>query len=230
MIATYKTLLLPDVDSYKLGSRTVKNTVAALAGAKANMLKAANETFATEIASAAALTGLKKEFFLPFGQHETQWRNVLNSAGSSASGPMQVMPGTVEMSILQTSSFMSADCRTALVRLLGPTRGNGYLKPGLSIKKARNNYGRITKQELLQKPELSILGACLNLAYLCRANVRAGQIDIIRVLLQYSEGDKFIVANTPTLQLKEIKLRHSAQSYNYVISMVGKNGLMTAFS
>jgi soluble lytic murein transglycosylase-like protein len=206
------------------------NTATALAKAKANMDNAIANKFATAIAKAERLSGVPKEMFVPFMQHESECQNIPNARGSSARGPMQVMPVTAVDSICICNKWISAECKAEITRMIGAKRANGYFKKGMDGSTAIKKYGGISAAELLANPELSILVACLQIAFLLRrhTNTSTGQIDICKVLAQYAQGINFkVIGNTPEQVLTYCRIR--PQAYNYIISMVGKNGLMTAY-
>jgi hypothetical protein len=203
-----------------------------LQSAKANMQNAINGKFATEIADAERLSGVPKEIFMPFMQYETECRNVPNAHGSSARGPMQVMPQTAVDSICMAKRFISPEARAKIAQLIGSKRANGYLKPGMDGSTAIKKYGGISKEELLASPELSILVATLQLAFLLRrhTDLATGKINIAKVIAQYNQGINFkVIGNTAAQVLLYCRIR-KPEVRKYIIALVGKNGLMSAFA
>jgi len=158
-------------------------------------------------------------------------QNVVSSAG--AVGLMQLKPMTandtiwIENSKTRLTSLEKTVIRKYIGNRLDAILSMKYLNHKLKI----NNYSgnAITKNDLLQPYFNLIIGAIL-LGLLIDQATNKGQLRFENVLLRYNQGYFFTPkGNNFDEVLANVKSR--TEAYNYLLKMVGKNGIMeTAIS
>lgn len=196
-----------------------------------SIMEAGYLRFKDEIDKAVRLTHVPREILLPFMYVETGGKmlNVRNKH-TSATGLMQLMPNSVADFLCVNKKRISPELKAVLVSHLGEKRVNGALIPGMDGTTAMNRYGKYTREDL-DNPEVNILLGALALRYYIDGNTHNGVIDMERVVIKYNRGmNTKVVGNSPATVLAYCRLRYGSEVTNYIISMTGKNGLLSAFA
>ena len=153
--------------------------------------------------------------------------NIVSTAG--AVGLMQLKLQTAHDTLVQENNLkrLSTTEKTILKKHLGSRLASILSQKYLGQKLQSNNYtgNVITKSDLLI-PEFNILVGSIYLGLLIDQHEEKGILRLDKVILRYNQGYFYEPkGNNINETLSSVKIR-SKEAYDYVLKVVGKNGLL----
>ncbi len=188
-----------------------------------------------EIDQAVLLTNVPRELILAIIFTESSGVPNLSVPPVSATGLMQLTPGTADGMIFieKSKGRLSAQEIAICHKYLG-ARLNGILQQKYLMHKiaANHNTGRTVTVADLKNPEFNILVAAITLGLMIDDFTEGGVVRLDKVHLRYNQGWFYkVVPGSPEAVLAQAKKR-GTEAYNNLLKHLGVNGtlhcLMTA--
>ncbi len=152
---------------------------------------------------------------------------IVSKAG--AIGLMQLKTQTAHDTLVQENNFkrLSASEKDILKKQLGKRLEAILTQQYLGQKLKVNNYSAnvITKEDLLN-PAFNILVGSIYLGLLIDQHEEKGTLRLDKVILRYNQGYFYKPKGNTIAQTLSIAKQRSGEAYEYVLKVVGKNGLL----
>ncbi len=194
----------------------IKNTMAKIA-----------QTYFAEIQQAETLTRVSSAIINAVIFTESKGnKTIVSSAG--AIGLMQLKPQSANDSIFLANKQkrLSEQEKQVLRKTLGNRLDAIFKQAYCSHKIKENNFkGNVVTASDLQNPAFNILCGAILLGLLIDQHNENGKLRLDKVLIRYNRGYFYKPkGNTPTETLTQVK--GNKEAYNYVLKVLGKNGLL----
>ena len=199
---------------------------AAMNRAKMNQIYA---KYRREIDQAVLLTNVPRELILAIIFTESSGVPNLSVPPVSATGLMQLTPGTADGMIFieKSKGRLSAQEIAICQKYLG-ARLNGILQQKYLMHKiaANHNTGRTVTVADLKNPEFNILVGAITLGLMIDDFTEGGIVRLDKVHLRYNQGWFYkVAAGSPEAVLAQAKKR-GTEAYNNLLKHLGVNGTM----
>jgi soluble lytic murein transglycosylase-like protein len=153
--------------------------------------------------------------------------SAVSSAG--AVGLMQLKPQSANDAIfLENRMERLTDAeRAIIVRYLGARAEGIFRMKYLGHKLPQNNQtGNVVTKEDLVKPEFNILVGSMLLGLLIDQHTEGSVLRLDKAVVRYNQGYFYKPPGDTIAQTLDSARLRSAEAYNYILKMVGKNGAL----
>jgi len=151
----------------------------------------------------------------------------VSSAG--AVGLMQLKPQSANDAIFLENRMerLTEAEREIIIRYLG-TRAEGIFRMKyLGHKLPQNNQsGNVVTREDLLKPEFNLLVGSMLLGLLIDQHTEGGVLRLDKAVVRYNQGYFYKPQGDTIAQTLDSARLRSAEAYNYILKMVGRNGAL----
>ena len=193
------------------------------------------DRYRREIDQAVQLTNVPRELIQAIIFTESSGNASVSVPPVSATGLMQITPGTADgMIFIEKSKGRLLQQEAAICQKYLGSRLNGILQQKYLMHKipANRNTGRTVTVADLKNPEFNILIGAITLGLLIDEFTEAGVVRLDKVHLRYNQGWFYkVVPGSPEAVLAQARKR-GTEAYNNLLKHLGVNGtlhcLMTA--
>jgi soluble lytic murein transglycosylase-like protein len=193
-------------------------------------LKSIASQYFTEISLAEKLTNVPAAIILSVIQAESKGNAIVVSR-SGAVGLMQLKPQSAHDAIFleNKNKRLTEAEKTELRKYLGTRLDAIFKQKYLSHKIAENNFtGNVITAKDLKNTRFNVLVGSIYLGMLIDQHIENGMLRMDKVIVRYNQGYFYKPKGANIQETLATEKKRSAESYAYILKVVGKNGLLDA--